>query len=450
MKKVLIIDDEQAICTSLKFALEDEYNIYTETNPFKGIELLEEKKINICLLDLKIGSIDGLEILATIKEKHPSVIVIMMTAYSSITSSVEALEAEAYYYLTKPLRMDELRSVIKKSVHLLELNQKVEYLSQELETNILDKMIGKGPKMRKIFNLIDRLKNIDTSVLVTGESGTGKELIIQAIHYSGNRKNNRLEVVNCSAIPEHLLESELFGHEEGAYTGALKRRKGKFELAEGGTIFLDEVGDMPLEIQAKLLRVLQQKEVTPLGANDPIKLNIRVIAATNKDLEQAIVNGEFREDLYYRLNVVKINLPPLRERREDLPLLIDCFLRVFNKELEKNILELSPRALEWLLNFDYPGNIRELGNIIESALVMSNGPKIELNDLDQQPIQQSNKLKTEGIVIESLVGLTLKEIEEKVILTTLAANNNHRKKTAEMLGISERGLRGKLNKTRDD
>ncbi|HLQ82556.1 MAG TPA: sigma-54 dependent transcriptional regulator [Pseudogracilibacillus sp.] len=446
MKKILIIDDEQAICTSLEFALEDEYDISTETDPQKGLEKLKEKEIDICLLDLKLGSVNGLDILAEIKEHHPSVIVIMMTAYSSIASSVEALEAGAYYYLTKPLRMEELRSIIKKAIHLLELNQQVEYLSKELESNINDKMIGKGPKMRNVFRMIDRVKQIDTNVLITGESGTGKELIVQAIHYSGNRKNNRLEVLNCSAIPEHLLESELFGHEEGAFTGASKSRKGKFELAQDGTIFLDEIGDMPLDLQAKLLRVLQEKEVTPIGASDAIKLNIRVVAATNKNLEEAIKTGEFREDLYYRLNVIKITLPPLRERREDIPLLIDYYLRTFNQELNRDISEISPQAMEWLLNYDYPGNIRELRNILESALVMSNGNKIELKDLNHQFYQQPEKNNDKKTAIENLVGLTLKEIEEKVILATLVANDNHRKNTAKMLGISERGLRGKLEK----
>lgn len=446
MKKILIIDDEQAICTSLEFALEDEYDISTETDPQKGLEKLKEKEIDICLLDLKLGSVNGLDILAEIKEHHPSVIVIMMTAYSSIASSVEALEAGAYYYLTKPLRMEELRSIIKKAIHLLELNQQVEYLSKELESNINDKMIGKGPKMRNVFRMIDRVKQIDTNVLITGESGTGKELIVQAIHYSGNRKNNRLEVLNCSAIPEHLLESELFGHEEGAFTGASKSRKGKFELAQDGTIFLDEIGDMPLDLQAKLLRVLQEKEVTPIGASDAIKLNIRVVAATNKNLEEAIKTGEFREDLYYRLNVIKITLPPLRERREDIPLLIDYYLRTFNQELNRDISEISPQAMEWLLNYDYPGNIRELRNILESALVMSNGNKIELKDLNHQFYQQPEKNDDKKTAIENLVGLTLKEIEEKVILATLVANDNHRKNTAKMLGISERGLRGKLEK----
>lgn len=449
MPKVLIIDDEEAICSSLTFALEDEFKVEATTDPNEGLKLLNKRKFDICLLDLKLGSINGLDILTEIKEDHPSVIVIMMTAYGSITSSVEALEHGAYFYLTKPLQMDELLTIMRKAVQFLDLNKKVEYLSQELEQKYtFEEMVGKGLVMQNVFNLIDRVKDIDTNVLVTGESGTGKELVVRAIHYSGKRKNEHLEVVNCSAIPEHLLESELFGHEKGAFTGAVQSRKGKFELAQNGTIFLDEIGDMPLSLQAKLLRVIQQREVTRLGANKAIKLNVRVVAATNKDLKKAVEADEFREDLYYRLNVVEIALPPLRERREDLPLLINHFMNQFNKELGKNVRELAPDVLQWLLSYDYPGNVRELANIIESAMVIARGDIIELTDLTQKyiydhAIDEEKKVNINAAV-KQLVGHTLKEIEEKVILATLKHNNNHRKKTAEMLGISERGLRGKL------
>ena len=449
MPKVLIIDDEAAICSSLTFALEDELTVEATTDPEDGLKRLEKEEFDICLLDLKLGSVSGLDILSRIKQKHPSVIVIMMTAYGSITSSVEALEHGAYFYLTKPLQIDELRSIIRQAVQFLDLNKKVEYLSQELQQKYtFEEMVGKGIVMQNVFNLIDRVKDIDTNVLVTGESGTGKELVVRAIHYNGNRKNEHLEVVNCSAIPEHLLESELFGHEKGAFTGALQSRKGKFESAQDGTIFLDEIGDMPLALQAKLLRVIQQREVTPLGSNEPVQLNVRVIAATNKDLKKAVEKGEFREDLFYRLNVVEIALPPLRERREDLPLLINHFMNQFNKDLGKSVEELSPEVLQWLLNYDYPGNVRELANIIESAIVIARGKVIELPDLTQKYIDEIPTIKEEPAdvnkAIQQLVGYTLKEIEEKVILETLKRNNNHRKNTAEMLGISERGLRGKL------
>lgn len=456
MPHVLIIDDEQAICSSLTFALEDEFIVEATTDPEEGLDWLNKKQFDICLLDLKLGSINGLDILATIKEEHPSVIVIMMTAYGSIASSVEALEQGAYYYLTKPLQMEELFSIMRKAVQILNLSKKVEHLSQELEEKYtFDEMVGKGFVMRNIFNLIDRVKDINTNVLVTGESGTGKELVVRAIHYGGNRKDEHLEVVNCSAIPEHLLESEMFGHEKGAFTGALQSRKGKFELAQNGTIFLDEIGDMPLSLQAKLLRVIEQREVVRLGSNEVIKLNVRLVAATNKNLKEAVKKGEFREDLYYRLNVIEITLPPLRERREDLPLLIDHFMNHFNKTLGTNIKELAPDVLKWLLNYDYPGNVRELANIIESAMVIARGDVIELTDLTQKYITRADIDEDLGLqnvdeAVNQLVGYTLKEIEEKMIIATLKHNNDHRKNTAEMLGISERGLRGKIQQYKED
>lgn len=450
MPKVLIIDDEEAICSSLTFALEDEFTVEATTSPEEGLQRLHNEKYDICLLDLKLGSINGLDVLTEIKRDFPTVIVIMMTAYGSITSSVEALKHGAYFYLTKPLQTDELLSIMRKAVQFLNLNKKVQYLSQELEQKYtFEEMVGKGLVMQSVFDLIDRVKDIDTNVLVTGESGTGKELVVRAIHYNGSRKDEHLEVVNCSAIPEHLLESELFGHEKGAFTGALQKRKGKFKLAQKGTIFLDEIGDMPLPLQAKLLRVIQQREVTPLGSNEAIELNVRIIAATNKNLKKKVTKGKFREDLYYRLNVVEIALPPLRKRREDLPLLINHFMNQFNEQLGKNVEELTPDVLQWLLNYDYPGNVRELANIIESAMVIASGNVIELTDLTQKYIDEhvvENKKKQKNIkaTINKLVGYTLKEIEEKVIIATLKRNNNHRRKTAEMLGISERGLRGKL------
>lgn len=449
MIKILIIDDEAAICSSLAFALEDEYDVRTTTDPAEGIQLMEQEAFDLCLLDLKLGTVDGITVLEKIKKIQPTTIVIMMTAFGSISSSVEAVRKGAYSYLTKPLHMEELFSVIRQAVQFLQLNEKVQHLSQELEKKYaFEGMVGKGRTMQKVFELIDKVKDIDSNVLVTGESGTGKELVVRAIHYSGKRSKEHFEVVNCSAIPEHLLESELFGHEKGAFTGALYKRKGKFELAQNGTIFLDEIGDMPLSLQAKLLRVIQQREVTPLGANQPIKLNVRVIAATNKDLKKAIKDGEFREDLYYRLNVVEIPLPPLRERRQDLPLLIKHFIKLFNKELEKEIEEFSPDALKWLLNYHYPGNIRQLANIIESSMIIAKSDVIQLTDLPRKYISDHESIEdsTESYeaAVEKLVGLSMKEIEEKVIIATLKRNEGHRKNTAKMLGISERSLRNKI------
>lgn len=447
--KVLIIDDEQAICSSLQFALEDEFDVQATTDPYKGLAILKEQEFDFCLLDLKIGAVNGLEILEEIKIIQPSTVVVMMTAYGSISSSVEAIKKGAYTYLTKPLHMEELFSTMRQAVKFQELNKKVEYLSQELEKRYAyEGIIGNSPEIKNVFELIDKVKDIDSNILVTGESGTGKELVVRAIHYSGKRKREQFEVVNCSAIPENLLESELFGHEKGAFTGAMYKREGKFQIAQGGTIFLDEIGEMPLSLQAKLLRVIQQREVTPLGADKPVKLDVRIVAATNRDLKQAVEKGIFREDLYYRLNVLEINLPPLRERRQDLPLLIKHFINQFNKELNKKIEGFSEEALKWLLNYDYPGNIRELANIVESAMIVE---KVDKNGLMDLPRRYTKKTAQQGASVDSveaaadvLAGMPLKEIEEKIILATLKKNGNHRKKTAEMLGISERGLREKL------
>lgn len=451
MTSILIIDDEQAICTSLEFALEDMYTVQSTTDPLKGMEMIRNDIIDIVLLDLKLGDVNGLDILKKIKEQRPSIIVIMMTAYGSISSSVEAIELGAYTYLTKPLQIAEIRTMIQQAIHFIQLNKKVEYLSSEVQKKYsYEEMVGHGFVMQHVFNLIDRVKDIDSNVLVTGESGTGKELVVRAIHFNGHRKHNHLETVNCSAIPEHLLESELFGYEKGAFTGATQSKKGKFELAQNGTIFLDEIGDMPLTLQAKLLRVIEQREVTRLGAEKSITLNVRIIAATNKNLEEAVKKGEFREDLYYRLNVIEIPLPPLRDRKQDLPLLIDYFRQQFNKELNRDIKEISREALQWLLNYDYPGNIRELANIIESAIVVARGDTIELTDLPQKYVKLDTHFESRKMDIDSaihcLVGLSLKTIEEKVIIATLRHNHFHRKKTAKMLGISDRGLRGKLSR----
>lgn len=450
MANILIIDDEAAICSSLQFALEDEYSVSVTTDPSQGLEWSQQHNYDVCLLDLKIGDINGIDVLIELKKIQPKMNIIMMTAYGSIETSVDAMKKGAYSYLTKPLHMEEVMTLIKQALQFQSLNQKVEYLSQQLENKYSYEtgMIGKSAQMKKVFQLIEKVKDIDTNILVTGESGTGKELVARAIHYSGKRKANHFEVVNCAAIPEQLLESELFGHEQGAFTGATTKRDGKFQLAQNGTIFLDEIGDMPLALQAKLLRVIQQREVSRLGSNKTIKLNVRIVAATNRDLKKAVEEGSFREDLYFRLNVIEIPLPPLRERKEDLPFLLHHFIQTFNESLGLKIKGLSPEAYSVLINYNYPGNIRELSNIIEAAMVISDEQTIDVNDLPEQVLQvkPSHQYSHSDMQssVERLVGLSFKEVEEKLILATLAKNKGHRKKTAEMLGISERSLRDKL------
>jgi two-component system response regulator AtoC len=378
-KNILIIDDEVNICSSLTYVLEDNFNIFSNTNPFKALELLSKEDINLILLDLRIGKTNGIDILKKIKAENEQAIVIMMTAYGTIESTVEAMRNGAFTYLTKPLNIEELLITINQGLEYQSLSNKV----NELNNQLIDKysykgLVGKSPEMQNIFELIEKVRDVDINVLITGESGTGKDLIARAIHYSGNRSKENFVEINCAAIPEGLLESELFGHKKGAFTGADKDKIGKFEYAKKGTILLDEIGDMSLNLQAKLLRVLEQKEFSPLGSNDIIKLEARVIAATNRNLKRMIKEKGFRQDLYFRLNVVEIDVPPLRNRRQDLPLLFNHFIKLYNEKLGKNVVKISKNAEKLLLKYLYPGNIRELSNILEYAVLLSeNGGYLE-------------------------------------------------------------------------
>ena len=439
-EKILIIDDEKNICTSLTYALEDDYTIFSETNPDKGVEIIKNDNINLVLLDLKIGNINGIDILKEIKNINKNIVVIMMTAYGTIESSVEAMKIGAYTYLTKPLNIDELVITIKQALEYQGLFNKVNELNNQLREKYSYKgIIGKSKEMLKLFELIEKIKDVDVNVLITGESGTGKGLVARAIHYSGKYSRERFVEINCAAIPEGLLESELFGHKKGAFTGADRDKTGKLEYAGKGTILLDEIGDMSLNLQSKLLRVIEQKEFSPVGSNEIIKSEARIIAATNKNLLELIENNNFRLDLYYRLNVININLPPLRSRREDLPLLFEHFIKLYNKKFGKNVRKLSSEAERMLLSYSYPGNVRELSNIIERAVLLS-----EDGDIKEDFIP--NEVKINSIIdLDNLYGLSLKSIEKKVIEAALKINQGKRNETAKMLGISERGLRNKIN-----
>ena len=339
----------------------------------EGLCLLEKETFDLVLLDLIIGSHNGVEVLKSIKAYDESIVVIMMTAFGSIKTSVDAMKNGAFTYLTKPLDLDELKVFIKQALTVRRLSDDVNFLSGELKQRFqYQEMIGKSPRMQEVYGLIEKLKNVDSNVTITGESGTGKELVARALHFSGKRKNERFVVINCAAIPENLLEDELFGHKRGAFTGATQDKKGRFEIANRGTVFLDEIGDMPLGLQSKLLRVIQQKEFTPLGSTDTRKVDVRIIAATNRNLKKLVSEGKFREDLYYRLNVINIHMPALRERKEDIPLLCKYFIKLFNREQNKNVQRLSPEAEKLLLLYDYPGNVRQLANIIEHAMILTN------------------------------------------------------------------------------
>lgn len=453
MKKILIIDDEKYICSSLTYALEDKYKIKATTEPRKGIEIIKTSQIDLVLLDLKIGEVDGLEVLGEIKKINEKIIVIIMTAYGSIISSVDAMKKGAHTYLTKPLNLEELYITIEQALNFKELNEKVEYLSEELQSRYEYKgIIGKSKSMREIFSLIERLKDVDTGVLISGESGTGKELVARAIHFSGKRKNNNFVEVNCAAIPEGLLEEEFFGHKKGTFTNAIADKIGKFQYADGGTIFLDEIGDMSLSLQSKLLRVLQDKKFIPLGSNEIISTDVRIISATNKDLKKMVEEGMFRRDLYFRLNILEVRISPLRERKDDLPLLFEHFIKIYNKEMDKNVLGLTVQAKRFLLDYNYPGNVRELSNIIERGVILTTDDKIDDNSLPFNVLEGNGKGNKYGDnftlddieQLDNLLGLTLKDAERILIRKCLNKNKGHKKNTAEMLGISERGLRNKI------
>lgn len=449
MYKILVIDDEISICRSLEFALEDHYNVSTTTDPDEGISIIKNQPIDLVLLDLRLKGVDGIEILKEIKSIDSAINVIMMTAYSSIESSVKAMKEGAYYYITKPINMEQLFLLIEKAFEFESLKKEVDRLNESLkEINGYGRMIGKSNKMDQIYQLVEKVKDIDSNILITGESGTGKEIVARTIHEMGNRNDGPFEVVNCAAIPENLLESELFGYRKGTFTGATHDKVGKFVSADGGTLFLDEIGELPLSLQAKLLRVIQDREVTPLGTNKKIKVNFRLLSATNRNLYEMVQKGQFREDLYFRLNVIPIHLPPLRERKEDIPLFIQNLLETYSNKMGKPLKQLSRQVKQLLYNYDYPGNVRELSNIMEYAVALSQNDIIELEDLPPFLKGSDKRIRKyfseEKDVISFPIGITLKEIEKIAILKTLEYFEGHRKNTAAALGISERGLRNKL------
>lgn len=445
MQKLLIVDDEISICNSLSFALEDEYEIYAAEDEESAMKIVSSMDISIVLLDLRLGNTDGITLLKKIKALSPRTAVLIMTAYGSIESSVEAIKSGAFYYITKPINIDELMLLLEKARENIALNDKIQDLSSQIyQRNTYYNLIGNCKKMKEVYDLIDRVKDIDSNVLITGESGTGKELVARAIHFLGKRKDKPFNVINCSAIPANLLESELFGYKKGAFTGAYEDRKGIIELSEGGTLFLDEIGDLDLSLQTKLLRVLQNKEIRPVGSIKDVKADVRFICATNRDLKEMVKSNFFRKDLYYRLNVINIDMPPLRQRREDIPKLVDHFIKKYNMMLNKNIKGITPEALEAIERYKFEGNVRELENTIERAVALTRGDFIDIKDLPKDYFDKDNNVQQEDDVIKISIGEDMKSIEKKVIMHTLEKYSNNRKKTSEVLGISERALRYKI------
>ena len=449
MRHLLIVDDEPAICASLSFALEDEFRVFEAHTAQAALEAVRQKDIDVVLLDLKLGQTDGMEVLQQMKREKPALVIIMMTAFGSIHSSVAAMRAGAFYYITKPLDMDELRMLLGKAVEYLGLESRVQYLNSKLtEAYEVDGIVGKSALMRQVLAQIEKLRQVDVNVLITGESGTGKELAAMALHYGGSRRNEPFEVVNCAAIPLELLESELFGHEKGAFTGALQRRKGLFERADRGTVFLDEIGELDQRLQAKLLRVVQEKEIMPVGSGQRKKIDVRILSATNRDLKQLVAAGKFREDLYFRLNVVNIHLPALRQRPEDIPPLVEAFVAKYNRKMGRSVLKIEAAAIEALIRHEYRGNVRELENIIEKALVFLSGDVLTLQDLPPEvrsPVGPALQAEArDGALIPLAVGQDMATIQRQAILATLKHCGGDKQKAAELLKISERKLWYKL------
>lgn len=444
---ILVVEDGHSQREILRDFLRDEgHDVSEAESGEKALKQLRENYFDLLLIDYKMPGMDGMELLKGVKRINPEVDVIMMTAYGTIEIAVQAMKAGAVDYVTKPIELDELLILIDRISERRTLLKENEILRDELGRKgvTADDIIFRSPIMSEVINLAGRVATSKATVLIQGESGTGKELVARLIHALSPRSEKPMTVVNCAALPESLLESELFGHEKGAFTGAVQRRIGRFEEADGGSLFLDEIGELPQPVQVKLLRFLQEREFQRLGGNRTLHSDVRIISATNRDLKTKIGEGAFREDLFYRLNVVAITIPPLRERKEDLSPLIDHFLRHFSSQNEKEIEGVLPEAKDLLLKYDYPGNVRELANIIERAVVIARGSLISTRDLPFYEERLSSDRE------ERMGRTTLKDsverLERKMILEAMEKTKNHQTKAADLLGISERMLRYKLKK----
>jgi len=446
--RVMIIDDEPLMRITIQDALVAEgYQVTTAETGEKGLALFRLSQADILITDLKLPDMDGLQVLKEVKMVSPETQVIMITAYGSIDSAVTAMKEGASDYLTKPFSMDELLLIIRRIRRIRELEEENLSLREKVEERYgLEGLVGKSSHMLKIYDLIETVSQTDTTVLIHGESGTGKELVANAIHLRSPRKNSPFVKVNCAALPETLLESELFGHEKGAFTGAIRQRKGRFEMAERGTLFLDEIGDIYPAVQVKLLRVLQERKFERVGGNETISVDVRLICATQKDLKEEIRKNTFREDLYYRLNVVSIFLPPLRERREDILLLANHFVSKFSKKMTKEITGLSEEAKNLLLRYSFPGNIRELENMIERAIALIKGKGIQAEDLPEEVCGGVTPVHTicERIRASKPLSDAIKIFEKEYIQNVLERTKGKKGQAAEILGISRKTLWEKI------
>jgi DNA-binding NtrC family response regulator len=448
---VLVVDDEAGIRESFEAVLSKEYDLLFASNGPEALRTVSSRDVNLMLLDIRMPGMDGLEVLRHVKELSEQTEVVIVTAVKSLKTAIEAIKLGASDYITKPFDALEILSLIKRVIEKQALLKEVLYLRSEVaRENRFENLVGRNARMQEIYDLVARIADNNATVLLNGESGTGKEVLARAIHQQSNRSQRPFVAVNCAAIPAELLESELFGHEKGAFTGAIATKVGKFELATGGTLFLDEIGHMRLDLQAKILRALQEREIERVGGTRTIKIDVRVLAATNRDLKKAIEDGSFREDLYYRLNVVPITLPPLRQRREDIPLLVEHFIAKYNREFVRKVKGFSAGATAALFQYDWPGNVRELENVIERAVALAQSETISLREL---PLEISI---LGGDVIEDIqkAGLTLREarshFERQYILNILDKVQWNQTEAARVLGLHRNTLAWKLQRLRID
>lgn len=444
---VLVVDDEESVRKLLTAVLKKEgYTVETAEDGRQAVEKARLIKPALVIMDIRMPNLDGLSAFKAIREENKEVLVILMTAFAAVETAVEAVKLGAYDYIIKPFNIDEVKLLIKRAMQVQTLTEEVKVLREELYSNYrLDKLLTNSPKMQELYRIIGKVASTSATVLISGESGTGKELIANTIHYNSLRSHGPLVKVNCGALPESLLESELFGHEKGAFTGAAARKLGRFELANKGTIFLDEIGEVSQALQVKLLRVLQEREFERVGGTELVKTDIRIIAATNRNLEEMVAKGTFREDLYYRLNVVSIHVPPLRERREDIPLLADYFLHKYAQENNRTMSMFDLETCSLLADYNWPGNVRELANVVERAVIMSTGCVIFPEDLPQAlSRQQIVAMEASSDYTGQSLKEIIKQVERNVIKQALANNNGNKVKTAKDLGMSRRALLYKI------
>jgi two-component system response regulator HydG len=442
--KILIVDDETAHCQMLEAVLKvEKYATQRAQDGQSAIEAVKERFYDLILMDIRMNRVGGIEALEKIKEISPDIPIIMMTAYASVDTAVQAMRSGAYDYLTKPLDIDELKILVAKALRHHQLEKENIFLKEQLGSRFdFSNIIGRSRTMKELLETVAMVAPSEATVLILGESGTGKELIANAIHQNSPRSSYPFIKVNCAALPETLLESELFGHEKGAFTGAVSRRQGRFHLAHKGSILLDEIAEMSMATQSKILRVLQEREFEPIGSSETFKVDTRIITATNKNLEEEVKTNRFREDLYYRINVVNLTVPSLRDRREDIPLLVNFFLKRYAKKNHRNLKGFTPKAMDLLMRYDWPGNIRELENVVERSVIMVRGDFITPDEFPG--VLKSLDPEYEQISAEMLSGKSLKEMEKAMIMRTLQETDGNRTHAAEILGISRRTLQLKL------